>query len=105
MTEKLDLFNLQCTKGVSELCEDITVPMNAAGFELVTSEIVTNANFVINYILTNSAGDLTWEQKKALNSFRCAMQNGGENAWNFMAAGYYFLQEFADESQKKEIQT
>ena len=104
MTDNFDLFKAQCTQAVSETCEDQTIPLSPAGMQLLMSSLVTNANFFINFMMTYNADALTWNQKQAMNSVRCAAQNGGENMWYFLASAYYLIVQFANQQLKNKIQ-
>lgn len=96
-------FELQCGTGVIDVCAGQVIEKNPAGFQLLTDELVSAANFFLNGLAQGMASELTFNQMRAINAGTCAINNFGNNFWNFFAAAYYAAKEFASPSQLGEI--
>lgn len=79
---------------VNAAAKGATVPMNDTGFKLVVAGAV--AAFTAGFELGayELASQMTLNQVKALNSAKCAVDNLGDNTWNFLAAIYYAARQF-----------
>ena len=71
------------------MCQGKFVPMNEAGFQLIVSEAVSAASFILSAVAQSAAQDMSFNQMRALNSGRCALLSSGDNFWNFLASLYY----------------
>lgn len=96
-------FELKCGSGVTAQCVGVTIQKNEAGFQLLTDELVSAANFALNGLAQGAASSLSFNQMRAINAATCAINNFGNNFWNFFAAGYYAAKEFASADQMKQI--
>ena len=95
--------DMKCGTGVKSFCEGETVTFDVTGIKFATSEIVAVANFALQAASQGIAGDLTFNQVRAVNAARCAVLFSGENAWTWLAGTYYLIKTFADASQMREI--
>jgi len=97
------LSDPKCGTSVITRCEGLTVDLNVTGLQLLTSEVMSVANFALQAAAQGIAGEMTLNQVKAINAGRCAILNLGDNAWTWLAGTYYLAKTFADASQMAEI--
>ena len=83
---------------VVSACKGATMPLTDAGFQLLMSQFMNILTFLSSSTLQAAAADLTFNEMRALNSMRCAVNNMGENTWTFLAGTYYFLKAFLTQS-------
>jgi formylmethanofuran dehydrogenase subunit D len=101
--EKL-INDAKCGVGINSVCEGVTVDFNVPGIKLATSEIVSILSFGLQVASQGIAGDLTFNQVRAVNSARCALLFSGENIWTFLAGTYYLIKQFASAAEMQQIQ-
>jgi hypothetical protein len=90
------LGDSKCMTGVIPECEGLTISYNKTGFQLLTSELVSSANFILTTMIQTGAANFNWNQLRAMNAARCAIFNLGENAWTWLAGTYYLIKQFGD---------
>ena len=61
------------------------------GFQQIINELVNSLTYALNAEMQSQAASKSFNEMRAMNSIRCAALNFGSNAWNFVAAAYYFL--------------
>jgi hypothetical protein len=87
--------DMKCGVGVKPECEGTSVTLDVAGIKLATSEMVSVANFALQISSQGMAGEMTFNQIRAINAGRCALLFSGENLWTFLAGTYYVIKQFA----------
>jgi hypothetical protein len=84
-------------------CTDLTLPMTDAGFQLLVSEAVNAATFILTGIAQSAAKEMTFNQMRAVNSARCAVTSLGDSFWNFLASAYYAAKQFGKEETVRDF--
>jgi hypothetical protein len=95
--------DMRCGSGVKPVCEGQTVSFGVSGIKLATSEMVSVANFALQIASQGMAGEMTFNQIRAINAGRCALLFSGENLWTFLAGTYYLIKQFASPAEMREI--
>ena len=90
---------MECGSGISAACKGSTIPMNNAGWQQLTGEVVGAATFMLKSFSLAAVSDPNTpkSQVKALNAARCAVTFLGDNAWNWLAALYYGMKTVGQE--------
>ena len=63
------------------------------------SQFVNIMTFLTSSTLQAAAASLSFNEMRALNAMRCAVNNMGENTWRFLAAAYWALVAFLPTSE------
>ena len=92
---------MECGSGISDTCKGATIPMNNAGWQQLTGEVVGAATFILKSFSLAAVSDpsVPKSQIKALNAARCAVTFLGDNAWNWLAALYYGMKTVGQEQE------
>jgi len=84
-------ITVNCGTIVIKECKDMNMPWGEEwAFQALLGEILDQTTVLMNFGL-DYAGGLSPNITRALNAFRCAINNLGNNAWNFIAAVYWTL--------------
>ena len=87
-------MSLKCGTSILDVCVGVTVPYTDAGFKLFVGEAVSAATGIISISFQVLASTLTENKARAFNALRCAIMNGGFNAWNFISSAWWYFSWF-----------
>jgi hypothetical protein len=54
------LGNSKCMTGVIPECEGLTISYDPTGFQLLTSELVSSANFILTTMIQSGSTSFNW---------------------------------------------
>ena len=83
-----------CGTSVSQSCAQVELPMTPAGWQLLVSEAVDAASFILSASLQSMSQGYSINQIRAVNAGRCMVLSLGENFWTWIASAYYFSKQF-----------
>jgi len=67
--------------------------MTEEGWQQICDEVVDGVGFALKALVVTSASEMSFTMIRGVNSARCALNAGGSNFWNLIAAVWYLAKE------------
>ena len=95
-------FEMKCGQAVSTACEGKSVAASTgftdASFQKFIGGAVNVFTSGLNVFLSTSTQAFSLNMLKGINALRCAVVNGADNAWNFIASAWWAMYQFGLEN-------
>ena len=98
----MENFEMQCGSAISTSCEGKSVAASTgftdASFQKFIGGAVNVFTSGLNVFLSTSTQAFSLNMLKGINALRCAVVNGADNAWNFIASAWWAMYQFGLEN-------